>query len=73
MSDLRPVSDRRIEVVAGSPTAEELAVVISLVSRRRTSAPPPHPHFTLWARRSRQVRPPLRPGFGAWRASMMPR
>ena len=28
---------------------------------------------SLWASRSRQVRPPLRPGTGAWRASALPR
>ena len=31
------------------------------------------PAFSLWARKSRNVRPSLRPGFGAWRASTMPR
>jgi hypothetical protein len=64
---------RRIDVVSGSPTDEELAIVISLVTRRRAAAAAARPHFSLWARRSRQVRPPQRPGFGAWRASMMPR
>lgn len=65
--------ERGIEVVGGNPSDEDLAVVIALVTRRRAADPPASPHFTLWARRSRQVRPPLRPGFGAWRASMMPR
>lgn len=65
--------ERGIEVVGGSPSDEDLAVVIALVTRRPAAEAAAPPHFSLWARRSRQVRPPLRPGFGAWRASMMPR
>lgn len=62
-----------LRVVAGSPTAEELAIVLALASGRRAAAAAEAPHFSLWARKSRQTRPYLRPGFGAWRASMMPR
>ena len=29
--------------------------------------------LSLWSKRSRLVRPSVRPGPGAWRASMMPR
>ena len=61
-----------LRVVSGSPTAEELAVVVAVVTRRPQVAEPV-PQFSLWARKSRQVRPNLRPGFGAWRASVMPR
>ena len=62
-----------LTVVAGSPTEEELAVVIALVTSR-ASAPAPTPSaWSLWSRKSRMVRPPLRPGFGAWRGSYMPR
>ncbi|MDO8309963.1 MAG: acyl-CoA carboxylase subunit epsilon [Actinomycetota bacterium] len=62
-----------LHVVAGSPTAEELAIVLALTSSRRATAAADAPHFSLWARKSCQTRPSLRPGFGAWRASMMPR
>ena len=62
-----------LRVVAGSPTAEELATVIALVTARRVAAADDAPLWSLWARKSRQVRPSQRPGFGAWRASMMPR
>ena len=59
-------------VVAGEPTPEELAVVVSILSTRPRAAAET-PQFSLWARKSRQTRPNLRPGFGAWRASTMPR
>ena len=61
-----------LRVVAGSPTPDELAVVVAVLSTRgRTQLE--QPTFSLWARKSRQTRPSLRPGFGAWRASVMPR
>ena len=59
-------------VVAGSPSPDELAVVVAVLSTRGV-AEPEQPSFSLWARKSRNVRPALRPGFGAWRASTMPR
>jgi hypothetical protein len=62
-----------LRVVAGSPTPEELATVIAVVTARRAAAAAEPPVWSLWARKSRQVRPAQRPGFGAWRASMMPR
>ena len=67
-----PQDGRHLEVVAGSPTPEELAVVVSILSRR-AAAPVAQPRFSLWARKSRMTRPAQRPGFGAWRASTMPR
>lgn len=62
-----------LRVIAGSPTDQELAVVMALVTARRSAAAQDSPTWSLWARKSRQVRPSQRPGFGAWRASMMPR
>ena len=61
-----------LRVVAGSPSAEELAVVVAVLSAGG-AAQPERPAFSLWARRSRNTRPAQRPGYGAWRASMMPR
>ena len=61
-----------LRVVSGSPTPDELAVVVAVLSTRG-SAPAEVPAFSLWARKSRNVRPILRPGYGAWRASTMPR
>ena len=62
-----------LRVVAGSPTPDELAVVVAVLTARSGAAAPEQPQFSLWARKSRQTRPSLRPGFGAWRASAMPR
>ena len=62
-----------LRVVAGSPTEEELAVVIALVASRSGGPAPQPEHWSLWSRKSRMVRPPLRPGYGAWRGSYMPR
>ena len=61
-----------LRVVSGAPNEEELAIVVAVLSTRGGQAEPA-PQFSLWSRKSRQVRPTLRPGFGAWRASMMPR
>lgn len=66
-------SEPLLRVVSGSPTDEELATVIALVTARRAAVAQGPPTWSLWARKSRQVRPSQRPGFGAWRASMMPR
>jgi hypothetical protein len=62
-----------VRIVAGDPDAEELAVVVALVTRRRATPVDPSRQFSLWSRKSRSIRPVLRPGFGAWRASTMPR
>ena len=62
-----------LRVVSGNPTEEELAASLAVVASRAAVAPAPDPQFSLWARKSRLVRPVQRPGFGAWRASMMPR
>ena len=69
MSDGAPV----VRVVTGDPTPEELAVVVALVTRRGRAVAEPAASFSLWSRKSRNIRPAPRPGFGAWRASTMPR
>jgi hypothetical protein len=70
---MEPVSrEPLLRVVAGSPTPEELAIVVTVLTSRRQAAAE-IPQFSLWARKSRNTRPSLRPGFGAWRASAMPR
>ena len=62
-----------LRVVAGNPTPDELAVVVAVLSTRGGQAASSPQQFSLWARKSRNIRPALRPGFGAWRASAMPR
>ncbi|MBK9738028.1 MAG: acyl-CoA carboxylase subunit epsilon [Actinobacteria bacterium] len=61
-----------LRIVSGSPTPDEVAVVVAVLASR-SGAAEEQPQFSLWARKSRQVRPSLRAGFGAWRASTMPR
>ena len=62
-----------LRIVAGSPTPEELAIVVAVVNARSGARAAQPPKFSLWARKSRMTRPSLRPGYGAWRASYMPR
>lgn len=68
-SAVRPL----LRVVSGNPSEEELAAIIAVVGTRSRGQAPTIEQFSLWARKSRQVRPAQRPGFGAWRASAMPR
>lgn len=66
-------SEPLLRVVAGNPTPDEVAVVVSVLTSRARMRVEEQPQFSLWSRKSRNVRPVLRPGFGAWRASTMPR
>lgn len=66
-----------LTVVRGEPTAAELAalavVVDALVRRGRQRAEPERPAGSRWAAKDHSLRPQLRPGPGAWRASVLPR
>jgi Acyl-CoA carboxylase epsilon subunit len=62
-------------VVRGRPSAEELAaitVVLGAAAAQRSLPAPAHPARSQWSARARLVRPALRPGAGAWRASGLP-
>ncbi|MEI6362286.1 MAG: acyl-CoA carboxylase subunit epsilon [Actinomycetes bacterium] len=82
MPDTTPTRDSRasdeapreplLRIVSGSPTPDEVAIIVAVMAGRGRPAEDA-PQFSLWSRKSRQVRPSLRPGFGAWRASTMPR
>jgi hypothetical protein len=62
-----------LRVVRGTPTPAELAALVTVVSAA-AAAPQAAPRpLSVWAARSRLVRPPLRPAPGAWRASAWPR
>lgn len=71
MSHDRP--EALLRVVRGDPDAAELAAVVAVVSTRSERAPEPRRPLSVWAARSRMVRPQLRPAPGAWRASSWPR
>lgn len=62
-----------LRIVAGNPTPDEVAVIVAVIASRARESAPEQPAFSLWSRKSRSIRPALRPGFGAWRASTMPR
>ena len=74
MSDETPAPARPLlTVVRGEPTPEQLAAVIAVVSARAAGGgadKEPAPR-SLWAQP--QLRAPLTPGPGAWRASALPR
>ncbi|MUH45702.1 MAG: acyl-CoA carboxylase subunit epsilon [Actinobacteria bacterium] len=62
-----------LRLISGNATDEELAAIVAVFSTRSRGRAVPPPTLSLWARRSRQVRPSQRPGYGSWRASTMPR
>jgi hypothetical protein len=62
-----------MNAVTGTEHREPLLRVVVAVLTTRGMARPEQPAFSLWARKSRSIRPAQRPGYGAWRASMMPR
>jgi predicted DNA-binding transcriptional regulator YafY len=64
-----------LRVVAGDPEPDELAALVAVLAARSSaeSNATRSAKRSLWAAHSRQVRPALRPGSGAWRASTLPR
>ncbi len=60
-----------LRVVRGNPSPEELAALIAIIAARGSGgAPVPEPVPSLWSRP--QLRGPVVPGPGAWRASGLP-
>jgi hypothetical protein len=67
MGDEQPT----VRVVRGEPTPEELAVVTALVTVAGSEADEPTPPLRgRWNDPSFGFRQPLRPGPGAWRATV---
>lgn len=62
----------RFRIVGGNPTPDEVGIVVAVLSSRQAPVAE-EPKWSLWARKSRMTRPLQRPGYGAWRASTMPR
>ena len=64
-----------LRVIRGEPTADELAAVVVVLTARAAESdgqPAPRRPQSEWAAKSRQMRPQLTPGPGAWRASALP-
>ena len=60
-----------LTVLRGEPTAEQLAALVAVLAARSAGAEPtPAPAASLWS--APQLRQPLHPGPGAWRASSLP-
>ncbi|MFL6178376.1 MAG: acyl-CoA carboxylase subunit epsilon [Actinomycetes bacterium] len=63
-----------LRVDRGNPEPDEVAAVVAVIAARMAQvATGQRTKRSLWASRSRQVRPPLHPAPGAWRASSLPR
>lgn len=63
-----------IQVVAGSPTPEELATVIALLQaaydqEKESANELGQQHSSSWSRNQAQLRTPITPGPGQWRAA----
>lgn len=64
---------RKLRIVRGNPSAEELAALVAVVASRPSGQPGARTNRSAWARRHRLARPPLRPSPSAWRDSALPR
>jgi hypothetical protein len=64
-----------LRVVRGEPTDEELAALVAVVTAKSAAAAAAaeEPARSQWRNRSRNIRPPIGPGPGSWRASGLPR
>jgi hypothetical protein len=73
-----PSEAAMFEIVGGGATAEEIAALAAVLAavaagRRQDAVPAPGLAGTsVWAARSRLVRPPLAHAPGGWRASARP-
>ena len=60
------------DVLAGNPTEQELAVVVSVLSSLPAVQPEQPNPPSYWSNRAGMMRRPISPGPGAWRASAFP-
>ena len=63
------VAAAAFDVLAGSPTEQELAVVMSVLSSLPAVQPEQPNPPSYWSNRAGMMRRPISPGPGAWRAS----
>jgi len=63
-----------LRIISGNPSPDEIAALVAVLSlRANRPAPAQQVRRSMWASRSRQVRPVLGAGPGSWRASTLPR
>ena len=60
------------DVLAGNPTEQELAVVVSVLSSLPAVQPEQPNPPSYWSNRAAMMRRTIHPGPGAWRASAFP-
>ena len=63
------VKDVAFDVLAGNPTEQELAVVVSVLSSLPSVQPEQPNQPSYWSNRAGMMRRTIYPGPGAWRAS----
>jgi hypothetical protein len=71
-----PAAEPALAIVAGNPSAEQIAAVVIVLSARLRPADTTRAGQATrsrWSARSGQLRAPLLRGPGAWRASALPR
>jgi hypothetical protein len=61
-----------LRVVRGEPSDEELAALTVALALVNTAAHEPPARASAWLGPAYQLRSPLHPGTGAWRASALP-
>jgi hypothetical protein len=62
-----------LRVVKGAPDDDELAALVTVVAALAGRSSPAATAHSLWRDRGRNIRPPIGPGPGSWRASGLPR
>ena len=72
-----PAGTATLVIAAGHPTPEEAAAVTVVLTAVLSAAPAGtqsgrDAHRSAWSDRSRQLRPAVNAGPGAWRASALP-
>lgn len=67
------MNEDSLDIRGGASDIEAAAVIAALTCLRTRVDADPLRMRSLWARPSRQIRPSLNPGPGAWRASTLPR
>jgi hypothetical protein len=68
-----PGEDRRLVLVRGEATAEEVAALVAVLQARPPATHAPPPVVAEWSAPHRKVRVTYPHGRGGWRSSALPR